>query len=988
MKKVLSMLLVLTLVVTTLMGTMVMEANAATDDKVTNYEITDNGSKITLRFGSKELPTSGLNAMNGFVLGDWYANGYTYSEEDIDAFYAGTATTIYGTPTPTVNFLSANVVEHPLADNIVKYDFKPVTIEDGLNAAKNYAVGKEKTWFGATGLITGETAHSANYSRISAFPLIDTAINKQDEIGDNNYSFSTITKDGAIATNTNSTAYVLSFYAYTQNVGSGVGQTIFFDIRSTSSGGFSLYSDDLVSTEGIPHKVDIVLSSDGTKLYKHYYVDGVEIRKGSSQSISGAVSFQPRFNINTFTGANGVSEPISDTDWYMPYYTSKTTFELVSQADLNNELIIVPNYTKVDRSATVRTDDYITGVIDSLDADIKAALETITPGDKIVEISEANYNNPASLFTGDASTVKLVSKTTGEEVAVADATGTMDDYYLMVNGIYIKVNKILPYYKSDVDPFTVSDSEHQQTVTRVYYENYEDNVMDESLPAVGGLRSGFMKYTATPRGNFSFYNGAIKYGTNDGYRFVPSPQIKLADHGDLAKKLTLKFDVYVPEYEATSTNYVRLLFSGHTDPTVTVTNSSGYGEDMQQIYFTTNNLNNGLTAGSMKKLVDMPGNAWNSVAIVFDSTDTAETGRYDISVYVNGELKLTYESPAAYAENAKERLCSLNFVRLYTPPYTSVAIMNDGWYAGNYPIATTPVAEGVIDADAVTGVEISVDEGDIIAYDNTNDADYSALIDAMSDAGYQPVYNQVIDIDLINEKYDEVDGLVTTVTNEDGTKTITGKLVKKWLDSPHTKTYVVADTSAEVSAYTIKNANITAAVDNGDGTASITITSKFGATGSYPGIASSYEEIIAALAAENPPREGRNLELTGFAVVEEGKLPKVYTLAENGMELRSLTYNKETAQAELTYREYCATAEDAYTFQLVVAAYNEDGKMLSLKIDTSKTITGEGPDGTNVVTFAPGFTEEVLAETAFYKVFAFETFVGGKAIISSAKVYK
>ena len=142
------------------------------------------------------------------------------------------------------------------------------------------------------------------------------------------------------------------------------------------------------------------------------------------------------------------------------------------------------------------------------------------------------------------------------------------------------------------------------------------------------------------------------------------------------------------------------------------------------------------------------------------------------------------------------------------------------------------------------------------------------------------------------------------------------------------------------------------------------------------------------MAAENPPREGRNLELTGFAVVEEGKLPKVYTLAENGMELRSLTYNKETAQAELTYREYGATAEDAYTFQLVVAAYNEDGKMLSLKIDTSKTITGEGPDGTNVVTFAPGFTEEVLAETAFYKVFAFETFVGGKAIISSAKVYK
>ena len=85
---------------------------------------------------------------------------------------------------------------------------------------------------------------------------------------------------------------------------------------------------------------------------------------------------------------------------------------------------------------------------------------------------------------------------------------------------------------------------------------------------------------------------------------------------------------------------------------------------------------------------------------------------------------------------------------------------------------------------------------------------------------------------------------------------------------------------------------------------------------------------------------------------------------------------------------FAAVINAILSSRVLFAAYNEDGKMLSLKIDTSKTITGEGPDGTNVVTFAPGFTEEVLAETAFYKVFAFETFVGGKAIISSAKVYK
>ena len=51
-----------------------------------------------------------------------------------------------------------------------------------------------------------------------------------------------------------------------------------------------------------------------------------------------------------------------------------------------------------------------------------------------------------------------------------------------------------------------------------------------------------------------------------------------------------------------------------------------------------------------------------------------------------------------------------------------------------------------------------------------------------------------------------------------------------------------------------------------------------------------------------------------------------------------------------------------YTDDELTEIVERSAKMLSLKIDTSKTITGEGPDGIHVASFAPNFAEEVLAE--------------------------
>ena len=983
MKKLLSMLLVLTMVVTTLMGVMVIDVNAATDDGVTKATFTNNGATVTLPFGSKQLPTSGLNAMNGFVLGDWYAHGYTYSEADIDAFYAGTATTISGTATPAVHFLSASVVEHPLADNVIKYDFKPVTFTDGINAAKDYAVGAGKTWFGADGLVTTDADHKANYSRISVFPLIDTEISQQDNLGDNTYSFAKIAKADAIATKENSTAYVLSFYAYTQNVGAGVGESILFDVRSTSSTGLPIYGSDMVSTKGVPHKVDIVLSSNGSTLYSHYYVDGVEMHKGVSKAITGDVTFQPRFNIQGMISGN--TETVSDTDWYLPYYTKATTFKAVSQADLNSELIAVPYFNATTQATEFRTDDYITGVIASLDASIKGVLETTTVGDKIVDIAESKYNNPVSLFdtTVENATVKLVSRTTGEEVAPASATGTMDDYYFMVNGIYIIPNKVAdpaPYVNLNKNPFQVA--EHNKIDVRMLREDYEKNSIPADEPAYGGLRTGFVRYTNEPRGSFYFSSGKAYYNEAGYYNVSMPGMVKRSTYVsyDFEKNMTtLQFDMYIPEYTyKTSGESVRIALSGYRNDASTSNKNTRTG--LPGFTLTTN----GKVSGSAPaNSVDLVGNAWNTVSIQFDATNTPTSGNVDIIVYVNGEKQLEMASTTGnYGATAKNYISFIEYVRLYMPSYSSVGIMNDGWYVGDFVPGVTATTENAIDTANISGATVSVDNvNNLIVYDSSEDKNYEKLIAAMEAAGYNAVYERVVDKELVDKKYSEVDGDVTI-----NGLTVTGAAVKRWIELPATDAYITYTPDSDADGkneYTIVATDkIKSAGDNGDGTATLVALEALTDMTVYDGVVHKANEIINMLIEEGNTAAATQT-LVGFTAVNEaGKLPRIYTLQEMGTDLYTLAYDEATKVATLNYREFGGT--DNIPFVMVVGAYDAKGKLLALDVSEAMAIdSANEADGVKTKTFTADFGELDLTTVRKYKVFAFNSFAERKPIIAN-----
>lgn len=117
------MLLVLTMVVTTLMGAMVIDVNAKA-----SIDTTTDPDKITLQFGLASLPGNEANMNGVYGVGDWYAYGYLYSDEDLAKDPA--TTTITGTKSEELQFLSTSRVENPLVGDLLKYDWKAGKIYD------------------------------------------------------------------------------------------------------------------------------------------------------------------------------------------------------------------------------------------------------------------------------------------------------------------------------------------------------------------------------------------------------------------------------------------------------------------------------------------------------------------------------------------------------------------------------------------------------------------------------------------------------------------------------------------------------------------------------------------------------------------------------------------------------------------------------------------------------------------------------------------
>ena len=343
-----------------------------------------------------------------------------------------------------------------------------------------------------------------------------------------------------------------------------------------------------------------------------------------------------------------------------------------------------------------------------------------------------------------------------------------------------------------------------------------------------------------------------------------------------------------------------------------------------------------------------------------------------------------YSDNGDYTNEAKVQFAPLVYLRLYAPKYVSYGTLGSGkWYVGDYTPSVPAVSENTI----TPSNEVFVSESDLLIASNLSE---DKLIELMKD--YIPVYKITYNINAINDKYDAVDGTVTELKGSDlpegAYRAYKGEVIKRWIEnSPH---FTVTDGEGGKKVYELKNtegerAHIISAVDNGDDTATIAFNGNekdsFNDSATYSGVCTGLPDIIAKT------EDAVTKKLVGFATVESGKFPKVYTLTESGLNLRDLTFNKDTNEAELSYRKFGNVA-NAVSFQLVVAAYDKDGKLLELKSDVSKTINNSTPDGESTITFAPGFSATTLSKTKHYKVFMFDSLENCKPLFESATITK
>lgn len=453
------MALILTMLVTTLMSVTIVDVSAvsATDFAQTikfTPATETTPRKIEYTFGVPKLPAKAntdrpiAKEANSFATGEWWMGGYTYDKAlDAQNIVNIDATGMY----PKQKVATVSYVTNPLdtinGGNMTKIAFETVTVKDDTyiangktnilkDSADNELSRISANYFRLS--LMGKD-HNANYSvpsdNISSFNRID--------------SFASVTKANLQSMYDNGKAYVYTFYAYTNT--KDASNSIVFKTHNNGSqrGDLSfpesfVYSDAAAvdGSKGIPHKVQFVVS--GTALDKgytfyHLYIDGVEMAKGvaNTSTISSALQVLICKDI-AFSGSD--NRKFYRADWYVTKAPENLISPvLMTASELKDELLVVPNLTSASKSTTFRTDDYITGVNSYVKANIKAALETETPGDKYAEIYESAYNDVTKLVDKSVAnpTVKLVNRTTGAEVSYANASGSLDNYYLKVKGVYI-----------------------------------------------------------------------------------------------------------------------------------------------------------------------------------------------------------------------------------------------------------------------------------------------------------------------------------------------------------------------------------------------------------------------------------------------------------------------------------------------------------------------------------------------------------------------
>lgn len=963
MKKIISMLLVLTMIMTTLMGVMVIDVNAAVIDSC----VVDDATGVrtwTITMNKKS----------------------TYQQNIATGKYIIKPTAKHSTGEESYDLGEITKVDN-LGKSYWHLDFNDFVYKEGSTDKTNVLASGNYIRFrtdmeDTTGTTPAKTA-------------ILTSVSKDDF----NSAVGGTTVDGK-TTFGNVVKY--TFYAYTQDTET---ESLMIQLNNTGSQltSYSISPEFLYSENGIPHKVELYIWSDSKNsnvlgggdadenVYIVTVVDGNTIAAEKSfaetaTNATKATGFYPTFYVG-FNPTTKSSITYKGSDWYVSH-DDNTNYEVNTRENLDETAFV--DITVPDSGSTLtfaKKADNVTGVVKVVDADLENVVAEKVDNvnkDKIINLRTSFYENPSSIFTGETTNVKLVDKKTGAEVASQSATGTMDDYFFMINGVYVMASKVDLVETLDTGKTVFSTPMHNQIDTRMWHEDYVNNSYPEDEKPFGGLTSGFYRYTNEPRSGIAFASGASMYNS-DGYvslntytggASVNETNALLSRYNAKDNIATAEFDLYLPEYTAENGNSFRVTFAMFDGGFTSADRKS------TTVYFTTDNLVDS-SFNNVANSVNVKSNTWNTITMQFDFSNAANGGIALLKMYVNGELSKTISITGDYTDEVQSYFVPLAYLRFYAPEYVPFGVKNGGkWYMGKYTPVATPITDGVISTD---DSKIIVDnENMIISSSYTTDEE---LLAAMPEE-YTAVYaSKIVDFNAVMNKYTELDG---EFTENDSIYTHTGAIIKRFFEKTSYVTVenlvnengepVLGSNGEQMKKYTTKSNNVVSLTDNGDGTATVVLTKSFTHSGYVAGVCSNLKTIVGLIP------EVQEDVLIGFAVVEEGKLPKVYSLESAGFNIRSVNYNDSTAT--LTYRKFGLVEGNGITFQLVVGAFNENGKLLELKAGTSTTINSATTDGENTITFAPGFMESTLSSTSYYKVFVLDSLVSARPVYPAVRVGK
>lgn len=418
MKRILSFLIIFCVVLSSLVGTGMTYVSAS-------YETSDDGKKV-YKFDTNVVVDTKL-----FDIGKWDLSNGTDSVE-------------FGSMSDDVKNMGMNFKEIVLSagtlTNIENRNYT-LSIRGEINNTSNYGTNYTQGDCGTEGL------------SVAGMNAIAGAV---DSNGDGTLD----PASGKVAKYT--------MYAYSAL---NDGQPINFNMVRMAddySTVFTVPASVLYSENSIPHKIDFIFYHQGilnepvstatNDNWVEIYIDGLFYAEGNKYCkgitnntryvfVSPNITFVPDEK-NTVSWKSSKLYICSSPSGKISYTkvddvenrsTNGTDVTAHSRDEINLHLFQDINFGL--DSGTFRN-DFVTGVAPIVADSLEVAYTDELGGDRVIKVDSEIYENPSLIWNGEETNVSIVDKEGNVYGAEDSISGTFSDYYIAVNGVYAKVEKL------------------------------------------------------------------------------------------------------------------------------------------------------------------------------------------------------------------------------------------------------------------------------------------------------------------------------------------------------------------------------------------------------------------------------------------------------------------------------------------------------------------------------------------------------------------